>query len=725
VDIFEGMSVSGSQETLDHTVEVVSIRYRAPDGDFAVVEALSEEGEEMVLTGALSHLHEGETVGICGQWREHGRHGRQFHVSQVHLREPTSDLALLSYLSSIKHVGRQGAAFLLERHGPEVLRVVDRAPRARLLEVPGIGRGRIPGTVRSWEEQSAQREIRMFLSTHGVPAAVAGRIYRAWGSESLQRLHSDPYSITTLTGVGFLTADSLARALGVRADAPERLRAGLLYTLQRAELDGHCYLPIEELYERSGELLRCDVRTVLGTPSGIEGLTCERSEDGRELVYESAMHRVESSLARSVRDLLEGQPTLELKRVKRPKKGDFLPTDDQWHAVTVALEHRLSILTGGPGTGKTMSMRVLVGVLAGEKHSVRLCAPTGKAARRLSAATGEPASTIHRLLEWTPEDGFTRDRKRPISSADVLIVDEASMLSVRLAEALFSAVGPRTHVLLVGDIDQLAPVGPGRVLEDLIGAERVPVTSLQEIFRQAARSLIVRAAHAINRGETPPLSGDEDTIRDFFFIRCGGPEAIFDEVVSLACGRLADHYGLDPGIEIQVLAPMRRGPAGIDAINTELRARLNPDGKAISGSHLRVGDRVIQTRNDHEHELMNGEVGLLIEHLAEREHVRLITDDGRQLTLPVGALDTLQLAYAISIHKSQGSQAPAVVVPLTRAHGIMLTRNLLYTAVTRSERVCVVVGEPQALQIALSRRDARARYTRLTELVRARAVGGL
>ncbi len=711
------MSVSASQETLDHMVEVVAIRYCAPGGDFAVLEALSEAGEEMILTGDLSHLHEGETVGICGQWRQHGRHGRQFHVSQTHLREPTSDLALLSYLASIKHVGRQGAAFLLERHGPEVLRVVDRAPRARLLEVPGIGRGRIPGTVRSWEEQGAQREVRMFLASHGVPTAVAGRIYRAWGSESIERLRTDPYCITSLTGVGFLTADALARALGVPADAPERLRAGLLYTLARAELDGHCYLPIEELYQRASVLLRYDVKAGVGISSEVDSLTCERSSDGRELVYESSMHRVESSLARSVSDLIQGRPTLQCKRVERPKKGGFLPTDDQWHAVTVALEHRLSILTGGPGTGKTMSMRVLVDVLAAEQRSVRLCAPTGKAARRLAAATGESASTIHRLLEWTPEDGFSRERKRPISGADVLIVDEASMLSVRLAEALFSAVGPRTHVLLVGDVDQLAPVGPGRVLEDLIASGRVPVTSLHEIFRQAARSLIVRAAHAINRGEPPPLSGGEDTIRDFFFIRCEGPEAIFDEVVSLASGRLADHYGLDPGIEIQVLAPMRRGAAGIDAINTELRARLNPAGKAIPGSALRVGDRVIQTRNDHEHELMNGEVGLLVEHLPERERVRLITDDGRQLTLPIGALETLQLAYAISIHKSQGSQAPAIVVPLTRTHGIMLTRNLLYTAVTRSERVCVVVGEPQALQIALSRRDARARYTRLTELV--------
>jgi exodeoxyribonuclease V alpha subunit len=390
--------------------------------------------------------------------------------------------------------------------------------------------------------------------------------------------------------------------------------------------------------------------------------------------------------------------------------------------VEVALAHRVSILTGGPGTGKTMSMRVLVQLLRSEGRTVRLCAPTGKAARRLGRATGEAASTIHRLLEWMPNGGFARDASTPIEDAEMLIVDEASMLSVSLAQALLCAVGPNTHVLLVGDVDQLAPVGSGRVLEDLIACERVPVTSLKQIFRQAARSLIVRAAHAINRGEEPPLSGDDDTIRDFFFIRATETQEIFDAVISLASERLASHYGLDPNIEIQVLAPMRKGPVGIEAINTELRARLNPRGEPIAGSPLRVGDRVIQTRNDHEHELMNGEVGVIVEHSPDSQRVRLATDDGRQLTLPTAALDTVQLAYAISIHKSQGSQAPAIVVALASSHGMMLTRNLLYTAVTRSERVCVVVGEPQAMRYALSRRDARARYTRLADLVALSAV---
>jgi exodeoxyribonuclease V alpha subunit len=385
--------------------------------------------------------------------------------------------------------------------------------------------------------------------------------------------------------------------------------------------------------------------------------------------------------------------------------------------VRAVLERRLAILTGGPGTGKTMTMRALVDLLQAQKRTVRLCAPTGKAARRLAEITGAPATTIHRLLEYAPDEGFARGPEDPIPGTDVLIVDEASMLSVRLAEALFGAVGPRTHVLLVGDVDQLAPVGPGRVLDDLIESDTVPVVRLTDIFRQAARSLIVRAAHAVNAGAPPPTVAGPGDLRDFFFIERTGPDAIREEVVSLAAQRLPAHYDLDPRAEVLVVSPMHRGPAGIDVLNAELRARLNPDGQAVAGTPLRVLDRVIQTKNNHERELMNGEMGVIEHHDVERDRVLLACDDGRRLSLDVGELDTMRLAHAVSIHKAQGSQAPAVVVVLHRGHHLMLTRNLVYTAITRAERVCVVVGERAALHVALGRRDAHARYTRLKELL--------
>ncbi len=727
------MAAGSPPATLELVLEVSGIRYSTPEGDFAVLDAVAEDGEELVLTGALGHLHEGETVAVAGSWREHPRHGRQFHATHAHQREPSTDRALLGYLSQIKHVGPQGAAFLLDRHGPEVLSAVDRAPRAHLLQIPGIGPARIAAAVRSWEEQSAQRAVRLFLASHGVEAAVANRIHRALGSDSIELLRADPFRVVELDGVGFLTADALARALGVAPDAPERLRAGLMYVLAQAELDGHCHLPRGALAERAAQLLGAAVdpqidelvshgRLVIER-IGEGPAQTERAEHQAELVYDADMHDVERRLAGHLGSLRDA-PSLLSKLTVTPPSAGFVPSADQWRVVEMVLAHRLSILTGGPGTGKTMSMRTLVEVLRAEQRSVRLCAPTGKAARRLAATTGVEATTIHRLLEWVPSEGFSHDELHPIAGADVLIVDEASMLSVRLAEALFAAVGPRTHVLLVGDIDQLAPVGPGRVLEDLIASEAVPVTALSEIFRQAARSLIVRAAHAINRGERPQPADDADTIRDFFYIERPRPRAIFEEVVSLAAERLPAHYSLDASVDVQALTPMHRGEVGIDAFNEELRARLNPDGEPIPETSLRVGDRVIQTRNDHEHELMNGEVGLILHREQERtgsgtaQRVLLATDDGRRLRLPVAALQTVRPAYAISIHKSQGSQVPAIVVALARSHSIMLTRNLLYTAVTRAERVCVVVAEPGALDLALGRRDTKRRHTRLAELLR-------
>jgi exodeoxyribonuclease V alpha subunit len=697
------------------SVEVAAVRWRAPDGAFAVLAGVSDEGEEVVLVGALDHVHEGESVAVEGGWQRHHKHGWRFVAERTRVQEPASEQALLAYLGSVKHVGPRGATWLLERHGPaDVLAVIDRDPERALREVPGIGRMRIGAAVRSWEDQGALRAVRLFLEEHGVPAAVAARIYRAYGPGAIETLRTDPYGLTELDGIGFATADALAQALGTPPDSPGRLDAGLRHALREAESDGHCHLPRAELAERARRLLGADADDRIDDLAARGRLVIEGDR-----VFDPAMHAVERRLAGHVRALIDDEPRLRLRSPQRPSDG-FAPTDDQWAVVQAALDHRLAILTGNPGTGKTAVMRVLVDLLGAERRTVRLCAPTGKAARRLAETTGAVATTIHRLLEYDPSEGFTRGPEDPIPGTDLLIVDEASMLSVRLAEALFSAVGPRTHVLLVGDVDQLAPVGPGRVLDDLIESGRVPVVRLTEIFRQAARSLIVRAAHAVNDGQPPPTrAGREGTdyVRDFFFIERAGPQAIGDEVISLAATRLPAHYDLDARADVLVVAPMHRGPVGIDALNAELRARLNADGAAIPGTPLRVFDRVINTKNNHERELMNGEMGVIEHHDSERDRVLLACDDGRRLTLPVAELDTMRLAHAVSIHKAQGSQAPAVVVVLHRGHHLMLTRNLVYTAITRAERVCVVVGERAALHVALGRRDAHARHTRLAELV--------
>ena len=696
-------------------VDVAGVRWSVPDGDFAVLDAVSDDGEAIVLVGPLAHVREGESLAVGGGWRRHARHGWQFQAERVRVLEPVGEHAVRAYLESIKHVGPVAAWRLVKRFGAaEVLAEIDRDPERVLATVQGIGPRRLGAAVQSWRDQRELRELRLFLDTHGVDAASAGRIARHFGAGSIARLQREPYAICELDGIGFATADALARALDTPLDAPDRLAAGVLHALKLAETEGHCHLPRAELAEAARRLLGgTDVADAIDELAARGKVV----EDAAGRVADARLHAIEERLAAHVRALLDSEPALRFKRVTRPAAGAFVPSDDQWRGVTQALGHRLSILTGGPGTGKSATMRALVELVKARSGTARLCAPTGKAARRLSELTGADATTIHRLLEWIPGEGFGRGPDDPIEGCDVLIVDEASMLSVYLAEALLGAVGPRTHVVLVGDVDQLAPVGPGRVLEDLLDSAAVPSVRLTEIFRQAARSMIVRAAHAINEGELPMAVPRPDDVRDFFVIERDGARAIFDEVCELAASRLPSHYGLDPAADVQVLAPMHKGPVGIDALNAELRARLNPDGAAIEGTSLRVGDKVMQTRNSYEHDLFNGERGVLVHHDPEHDRVHFAGEDGRRLMLPVDALDTLRLAYAASVHKAQGSQARAIVVPIFSGHRIMLTRNLVYTAVTRAQDVCVVVGETAALASAVRRTDARRRHTRLRELV--------
>ena len=696
--------------------EVMNIRWGIPDGDFAVIDVVCDDGDGAVFVGALGHVREGESIAVGGRWRSHPRHGWQFAVERVRILEAVSESAVKAYLESVKHSARAAprccwSATARRTCSPSSIAT----PSACCAAFPGSGAAPRRGGALVARGQEL-RELRLFLDTHGVDAASAGRIARNFGAGSIARLQREPYAICEIEGIGFATADALARALDTPLDAPDRLAAGIMHALDLAQGDGHCHLPRPELVDRAARLLgggaEVDLEDAIDTQAARGRIVID--EDGR--VSEARIHAIEQRLAAHVRALLEDEPTLDLGDVERPAHGAFVPSDAQWQGVLQALEHRLSILTGGPGTGKSATMRTLVDLLKAGRRQARLCAPTGKAARRLSELTGADATTIHRLLEWAPDDGFTRDASHPIEGCDVLIVDEASMLSVHLAEALLAAVGPRTHVLLVGDVDQLAPVGPGRVLEDLLAAE-VPSTRLTEVFRQAARSLIVRAAHAINAGELPEVAGGEGDVRDFFLILRDGPQAIFDEVCELAATRLPVHYGLDPAADVQVLAPMHKGPLGIDALNTELRARLNPDGAPIPGSGLRVGDKVMQTRNSYEHDLFNGERGVLVHHDARPSGSMFAGEDGRRVSLPTDALDTLKLAYAATVHKAQGSQARAIVVPIYRGHHIMLTRNLVYTAVTRAQEVCVVVGEWGALGTAVRRADARLRHTRLRELV--------
>jgi exodeoxyribonuclease V alpha subunit len=694
--------------------EIVAVRWRADDGGFAVLAAVGGDGEEVTLTGPIAHLHEGDTVEVQGAWREHPRFGRQLHVEQLKVGASSPD-ALLTLLGSVKHVGPRGAEWLLERHGDQVLEMIDRDPGTRLREVPGIGKAKLAAAVASWQQQAGGRALALLLAEHDVPAAIAARVHKALGGGALALLQQDPYALAKVDGIAFATADAVARALGTPADAPERIHAALTHTLRSSEQDGHCFLPRAELLPRAARLLELPIEIVDAHLDDAELVM-----DG-DRVLDPRMDRTEQRLAERVRELAGAPPTLDVDVPDEPPDGEHAPTATQWAAVHAAAEHRLSILTGLPGTGKTATMRALVDLLREQNRTVRLCAPTGKAARRLSEATGgAEATTIHRLLEWVPGEGFSRDADDPLTGVDLLVVDEASMLDVRLAAALLAAVGPRTHVLLVGDVDQLAPVGPGRVLEDLIAAGIAPATRLTEVFRQAARSLIIRAAHRVNRGEAPldpsvPLGPDD--VRDFFYVERESAAKVFAEVMSLATKRLPEHYDLDPVADLQVLVPMHKGPAGIDAFNEALREQLNPDGRTVKGTPFRLGDRIMQTRNNHERSFYNGEIAVVAANDPGRGTLTLVGDDGRRLTLDTQETATLRLAYACSVHKMQGSQAPAIVIALARGHAPMLTRNLVYTALTRSQTACVIVAEHGALSTALSRVDASRRNTRLVELV--------
>ncbi|MDX8150071.1 AAA family ATPase [Patulibacter brassicae] len=728
--------MAAANETLE--VEVAGVRFVSDDGAFAVVDALSVAGEgpdaaagtHEVLVGPIGHLEPGDRVRATGEHQQHPKHGVRFRVRALESLDP-DDEALLRTLQRIPGVGPASAESLLERFGDDLLARLDADPRDVLRRVRGLQGEKLTEAVEHWRSEAGPRAVRLLLERHGVDAATVGRVIRALGEEpDVAALQAAPYRLTERSGIGFPTADAIALALGEPSDGEPRRQAATLHALRLAEEDGHCHLPRPELVRRTVRLLGRD-----GVPQAVAATVERLVERGAvverdERIATLELDEDEALLATLVAGLATDAPSLDVELPDdAPADLDPAPSDEQWAAVRSAVAHRLSILTGGPGTGKTQTMRALVASLRAAKRRTVLCAPTGKAARRLAETTGAEATTIHRLLGYVPGEGFAHDEDAPIADGVMLVVDEASMLSLDLAVALLRAVGPGSHVLLVGDVDQLAPVGPGRVLQDLLDSGEVPAVRLTRIFRQAERSLIVRAAHAINRGELPPTGTaglPEDTIRDFFLIDRPHAETAVEEVRTLVTTRLPGHYDVPAVGGVQVLAPQRRGTAGVEALNRMLRDELNPgDGPAIGGPlhGLREGDRVMQTRNDHDAEVMNGELGMLVRVDGDAGEATVAMDDGRTIRLPTQRMDTWDLAYACTVHKAQGSSVPVVVVVVLAEHRHMLTRNLLYTAVTRAEKACVVVGDRGAIAGALRRVDGATRFTALPDRIREALAG--
>lgn len=721
---------SPSALTLEGTLERVV--FSNAENGWSVVR-LSLPGRRQLVTavGNLLEVQPGESLRLTGAWEEDRKFGRQFRVASFQTVLPATAAAIEKYLGSglIRSVGKVMAQRLVAHFGAETLEVIDRASMgeegARLEEVEGIGPKRSAAIRRAWEEQREIKEVMLFLQGHDVATSLAVRIWKTYGAEAVEVVTSDPYRLAAeVHGIGFKTADKIAANLGLPRDSPQRAAAAAVYLLGQAADRGHLFLPRERLVGQGAELLAV-------APALVDGAVGTLAEKGEVVVDEEAggggdeglpvylrsLHTAEVGLAARLARVAATPAApiaIDLDRAltwfEKREGLELAPLQRQ--AIRRAALAKVLIVTGGPGTGKTTLVRGIVEILSRKGRRVELAAPTGRAAKRLTEATGGDARTVHRLLEFSPKTAsFERGPDRPLPT-DLLIVDEASMLDTVLAYHLLRALPDAAQLVLVGDVDQLPSVGPGNVLADCIESGAVEVVRLDEIFRQARESAIVVGAHAINRGELPDLSRGEAS--DLFFIERPAPAAVVDTIVALVSERIPAGFGLDPMADVQVLSPMNRGELGVDNLNRVLRERLNPRGREVArgGQLLREGDRVMQVRNNYELDVFNGDLGTLSAIDAVDHRVRVVFD-GRPVEYEFSDLDELAPAYACSIHKSQGSEYPCVVLPLHTQHYIMLERNLLYTALTRARRLAVLVGEKRALAVAVRTHKTRRRFTLL------------
>jgi exodeoxyribonuclease V alpha subunit len=690
------------------TVEVIGVIYKAEDDGYAVLEVQeADSGEGFALVGPVAHLDAGDRAEVSGEWQTHNRYGRQLRAQGALPLDPADREGQVAYLTSLRHIGQKRAESLCDAYGEGVLQEIAADPQRVFSSLRGVSADQAAAATQSWFASRAIRDLHVQLAPHGL-AHLAAPIHARYGEQSMTVLHEDPYRLTEVPGVGFARADKIAIAADVPPESSRRAQAAALYALIEAEQQGNSFLPLEELGRRTARLIGlAPDPDVLVEARGLV------DDEGR--IYRAGTLESEHAVAATLAVRAAAPPHLDHDPGETPR--DDL-TDEQWAAVRAAFGARVSVLTGGPGVGKTKCTKEIVAEAEAANATIALCAPTGRAARRLEEATGHEAMTIHRLLEWMPgrEPAFRPGRPLP---ADLVIVDESSMLNLRLAEVLLGGLAESTHVVLVGDADQLPPIGAGKPFEDLISSGAAPVVRLTQIFRQAARSMITTAAHEINQGRPPHLEPGPDQDHDFFFIERATPERALETVVEVVAERAPSKFAVDPIREVQVLAPMYRGPVGIDALNERLQAELNPDGKRALSDRFRIGDRLIQTRNSHELGLMNGSIVFLRADDPDEETIVVDTDDGGSLVIPYGETGTLRLAYAISVHKAQGCEVPVVVGVCHRSHSRMLNRPLLYTAITRARNSCVLVGDRASLASAVRRDDSGGRHSGLAERLRA------
>jgi exodeoxyribonuclease V alpha subunit len=703
--------------------EVERLVYSGDETGYTICRLRVPGAQELVtVVGALPGTQPGERLSLEGRWLNHPKYGLQFQVSSYTSQVPATANAIKRYLSSnlVKGIGPVMAGRLVNRFGDDTLQVIEESPQ-RLSEVPGIGPHRIKNIQKAWEEQREVREVMLFLQGHGVSSSYATRIYKTYRQEAIQVVRENPYRLAQdIRGIGFKTADKIAQQLGIDPASPFRAQAALEHTLNELADEGHVFAPAGELVAACMKAIELPEELLMTALDGLQ-------ESGRivregESVYLRGLYRAE----RGATDRLKALLSIPLKR--RPFDPDKATTwaqervglkltQSQQQAVRMAVTEKVSVLTGSPGTGKTTILRAVLAVMETLKLGVVLAAPTGRAAKRLSEATGREARTLHRLLDFKPGEGrFTHNQDNPLE-ADAVIIDETSMVDVPLLYHLLMALPHQVSLLLVGDVDQLPSVGPGNVLRDILDSGAIPSARLTDIFRQGERSQIVEQAHRINQGLMPQWEKKQEA--DLYFIGAEDPEQAANLIVRLCSERIPRRFGLDPMKDIQVLCPMNRGGIGASALNNKLQEALNPGGPAVTrfGRTFRPRDRVLQTSNNYDKEVFNGELGWVTGIDVDDGTLEVVYDEAK-VTYEFSELDELMPAYAMSVHRSQGSEFPAVVIPVLTQHYPMLQRDLLYTAVTRARKLAVLVGSPKAIAIAVKNQKAVVRHTGLGERLR-------
>jgi exodeoxyribonuclease V alpha subunit len=733
--------------TLDAVLE--RITYANQETGYTVARVATNRSSDLLtVVGPLLGAQPGESLRLQGRWASHPQYGRQFQVEAYDTVLPATIQGIRRYLGSglIKGIGPKMAERIVDHFGQATLEVIEQAP-GRLVEVPGLGPKRTAMITAAWEEQKAIKEVMVFLQGVGVSTSLAVRIYKTYQDDAIEVVRREPYRLAgDVWGIGFKTADQIAQRLGIPHDSPQRVKAGLQFALSQATEDGHCYLPEGELVEQATGLLGVDAELAWQSLEELiqeEGVVAEPlpaqlssgvPEGTGRAVWLVPFHRAERALASGLLRLLDA-PVDRLpwfQAVDWPVALDWLRQStgmalapEQEAAVRLALTERVAVLTGGPGCGKSYTVRAIVALALAKGAKILLAAPTGRAAKRLAELAGLQAATLHRLLQLRPGGDAAFDRDRPLD-ADLVVVDETSMLDVLLANKLVKAVPPGAHLLVVGDVDQLPSVGAGEVLRDLLAAERLPRVRLTRVFRQAQQSGVVTNAHRINAGQHPVTHG----LADFFLFPEEESEQVADLVVDIVANRLPRRFGLNPA-DVQVLCPMHRGPAGAGVLNERLQAALTPAREGLAerrfgGRVYRVGDKVMQIRNNYDKGtagVFNGSVGVITALSLEDSELRVLLDEDEEVAYGFDELDELTHAYAVSIHRSQGSEYPCVVVPVTTSAWLMLRRNLLYTAVTRAKQMVVLVGSRRALAKAVRTHGAGRRYTTLTDRLQPGAVG--